>query len=505
MASIFKQQYTAKDPKTGKRIRKKSIHWYIEYKVQDGIRKRIKGFKDKSATLQLAAKLEKESELAQRGIVDRFKEHRRTPLCKHLEDLNAALLAKGDTARHAQVVFSRAKNVMNGCRFVFFDDVSASKVSQYLADLRTGGLSIRTSNGYLQACKQFFRWMVADGRIHENPLAHLQRLNAKLDVRRKRRSFEPDEMRYLLETTRAAKTRYKMDGYQRSLVYLFACESGLRANEIRTLQVSSFDFKHNTLTVIAGHSKHRREDVLSMRPETAALLQEFFQERNKLPNASAFNIPSRTADMIRADMTEARQKWLEQAKDSPEEYKRREESSFLKAETPDGILDFHCSRHTTGSLLAAAGVHPKTAQDIMRHSDINLTMSMYTHTLRGQVQTALGQLPDLSQPSKDSQKAKATGTDETNVTADSAYRPAYRKLTETPVSDKIGMSSLGTSGKLEGGTSNSCNSIDEGHLGTNCHRISSRNQPEQEGFEPPEPFGSMVFKTIALSRSATAP
>ena len=30
-------------------------------------------------------------------------------------------------------------------------------------------------------------------------------------------------------------------------------------------------------------------------------------------------------------------------------------------------------------------------------------------------------------------------------------------------------------------------------------------QTEQEGFEPPLPFGKTVFKTVALSRSATAP
>jgi hypothetical protein len=33
------------------------------------------------------------------------------------------------------------------------------------------------------------------------------------------------------------------------------------------------------------------------------------------------------------------------------------------------------------------------------------------------------------------------------------------------------------------------------------HRLGT----EQEGFEPPVPFGTVVFKTTALSRSATAP
>jgi len=52
-------------------------------------------------------------------------------------------------------------------------------------------------------------------------------------------------------------------------------------------------------------------------------------------------------------------------------------------------VDFHALRHSTGSLLAAIGAHPKVVQSIMRHSDINLTMSRYTHVLRGQESEAI--------------------------------------------------------------------------------------------------------------------
>jgi integrase len=72
--------------------------------------------------------------------------------------------------------------------------------------------------------------------------------------------------------------------------------------------------------------------------------------------------------------------------------------------------DFHSLRHTTGSLLAASGVHPKVAQSLMRHSDINLTMSKYTHTLTGQEAKAVESLPDLSLLSVQGQRAMATGT-----------------------------------------------------------------------------------------------
>jgi len=76
--------------------------------------------------------------------------------------------------------------------------------------------------------------------------------------------------------------------------------------------------------------------------------------------------------------------------------------------------DFHSLRHTTGSLLAASVVHPKVAQKIMRHGDINLTMSLYTHTLRGQEADAVNSLPDFSRSSSQSQKM--TGMDDANIT-----------------------------------------------------------------------------------------
>ena len=40
-------------------------------------------------------------------------------------------------------------------------------------------------------------------------------------------------------------------------------------------------------------------------------------------------------------------------------------------------------------------------------------MSRYTHIFRGQESEAVAGLPDLSLPSKESQSAKATGTDDT--------------------------------------------------------------------------------------------
>jgi hypothetical protein len=77
----------------------------------------------------------------------------------------------------------------------------------------------------------------------------------------------------------------------------------------------------------------------------------------------------------------------------------------------------------------------------MRHSDINLTMSRYTHVLSGQESKAIEALPDLMAPSQESHRAKATGTD--NKKVDTAHKSAYKKLTKKVVSDGVQLSSSG--------------------------------------------------------------
>jgi len=92
------------------------------------------------------------------------------------------------------------------------------------------------------------------------------------------------------------------------------------------------------------------------------------------------------ADMLRADLAAAK----------------------IEIDPERGQVCFHSLRHSFGTMLAASGVHPKTAQTLMRHSDINLTMSRYSHVLSGQTAKAIEALPNLSSPSSN----KATGTDD---------------------------------------------------------------------------------------------
>ena len=115
------------------------------------------------------------------------------------------------------------------------------------------------------------------------------------------------------------------------------------------------------------------------------------------------------ADMLRDDLADGRAAWLEDAPTPQDRDAQRKTSFLLSPDDAGHVVDFHSLRHTTGSLLAAAQVHPKVAQSIMRHSSIELTMSRYTHVFAGQEADAVAALPDLgAAPVKESGKLEAT-------------------------------------------------------------------------------------------------
>jgi len=71
------------------------------------------------------------------------------------------------------------------------------------------------------------------------------------------------------------------------------------------------------------------------------------------------------------------------------------------------FADFHAFRHATGSYLAQGGVTPKVAQAMMRHNDINLTMTTYSHAFREDEAKAIEKLPDLGRRPAQKEQADA--------------------------------------------------------------------------------------------------
>ena len=101
----------------------------------------------------------------------------------------------------------------------------------------------------------------------------------------------------------------------------------------------------------------------------------------------------KTSKMIERDLMAARDKWLEEA-EGEDEQKRRFKSDFLCHCNHDGLYaDFHSLRHWFITGLARAGISSKMAQTLARHSDIRLTLGVYTHIELPDRSAAIESLP----------------------------------------------------------------------------------------------------------------
>ena len=95
----------------------------------------------------------------------------------------------------------------------------------------------------------------------------------------------------------------------------------------------------------------------------------------------------------------------------------------IPVENEFGVVDFHALRHSFISSLARAGVHPKIAQDLARHSSVELTMRNYTHTRLESRVEALEKLPGYISH-MEVEAARKTGTDAMSTTLKNVDRSA---------------------------------------------------------------------------------
>ncbi len=226
----------------------------------------------------------------------------------------------------------------------------------------------------------------------------------------------PDELVCLLQFTEGYTTpNHNLCGPDRAMAYRVALGTGFRAKELRSLTPRSFDLDSDppTVTAEASYSKRRRKDVQPIRQDLADMLRTWLQGRPAGERIFA-NMPGATARMLRADLREARQQWIDAAKTDAQR-EQREQTDFLQYEDSAGhVIDFHATRHTYISGIVAGGASVKTCQELARHSTPVLTIGRYSHARLHDLQGAIETLPDLTpreSEGKEQQAQQATGTD----------------------------------------------------------------------------------------------
>jgi|GEM_PF-1869192 len=293
----------------------------------------------------------------------------------HLYQWQKSIEANERSPHHITESVAKVAKVIEGCKLVVPSDIDGEKINNWLSDLRTKGKSIDCYNTYLNCFKRFTRWLLKTGRISQDPTLILSPLKI-LGRQRPRRALTTEEINKLITATIDADKHHGLTGYERTLVYRLALETGLRYNEIYTLQRRDIVLgSEPKVTVQAGNAKNRKADTLPLKSELAKDLECYFKDYPALPHTKAFSgmWKDAGAEMLREDLKLAE----------------------IDYKTDEGIVDFHSLRHTFGTQLAKSGVLPQDAQKLMRHSDINLTMGIYTHIGFQEKSTAVNKLPTI--------------------------------------------------------------------------------------------------------------
>ena len=276
--------------------------------------------------------------------------------------------------QHIKESIAKVARVITGCGFIVPSDITGEKFKNWLSGLRDKGKTISNVNAELTSFKAFTLWLLRTGRISENPIMDITPLK-KLDKERPRRPLTQGQVNDLITATIEADKHHGLTGYERSLIYRLALSTGLRYNEIYTLKRRDIVINELKVTVQAGNAKNRKWDTLPLREELAKDLYQYFSANLGMPHTKTFSTMWKDsgAAMLKPDL----------------------ELAGIEYETEDGVADFHSLRHTFGTLLARSGVSPQDAQKLMRHSDINLTMGIYTHLKLSDKAVAISKLPPI--------------------------------------------------------------------------------------------------------------
>jgi integrase/recombinase XerC len=378
MGSIFKQQYHVKD-KDGRVHKRSSKKWYVAIK-RGGKWIRKPAYVDKSASMHMLVRLEREAALEAEGVFDHLTPEIGRPIAEHVADFIQHLHDKRNTPLHCKGTETMVTRIIELGKIGTGPQITKSRVEAALAILRdpeqtARPLSTATANHYLTAIKHFAQWLVDERRARESLIAGMKKRSVEGERVMERRPLTPSEFAALIEAAKVGKAWVEkgrsISGADRVALYTLASFTGYRRRELSSITPAAFTFgAEPCLNVVRGYSKRKKAERIPIKRDVAAHFERYIAKRPKgeplWPVAKLH-----TAEMIRADM----------------------DAAGVSHKAGIVVVDFHSLRQTFTTGLARSGASPKVTQQLARHSDVNLTMSVYTKMNDADERAAVEALP----------------------------------------------------------------------------------------------------------------
>ncbi|MCY3020196.1 MAG: tyrosine-type recombinase/integrase [Planctomycetota bacterium] len=444
---------TAPVSRNGKKVIHEAGCWYARYRDANGRPCRVStGCEDEQAARKVLSNLLANMEKVKAGIITpteaKVGEHSDKPLLRHVDDYLVHLEAKRVRGRrvsehYRRCLRGRLTRIVKECDFYRLGDIARHEVERWLMKAEEADMAAGTRNDYLISILAFCNWAIREHRMMTNPLAGVQKADCSSDRRHVRRALTVDEVAALLQAARLRPVaelgrqsaplpeedrcgrsswtfttltpenfdacyqrglkklgqdperleKLQLLGQERALFYLLAVSTGLRRKELVSLTVGRIHLDavpRAYIDLSAKDAKSGKGASIPLRQDVVAELRAFFTTRGaELPPGMKLFRRAPRIRVFDADLQAA---------------------GIGKTDPRGRVVDIHALRHTFGTHLSTAGVHPRTAMAAMRHSRIELTMNYYTDPVLLDVAGAVEALPDFTGGQVKKSKRAATST-----------------------------------------------------------------------------------------------
>jgi len=337
------------------------------------------------------------------------------PLAEHLaaflEDVKGRGRRPNTLANYRKVIGKLCER----CGWVTLADVTAQSFASWRV---RSGLTPKFLNDQLGSMRTFLTWMQRNRLILADPLKYVGKVQGA-GSREYRRALSVDEARALCAV--ASGTR--------ASIYLLILYTGLRRFELNRIRWRDFDFEAQPVRLVldAVDTKGgRRAAVFDLRSEVSAMLLGARSKACLSGRLDDFAFRGRvpSVGMLKRDLAAAR---------------------IPFRDSRGRCVDLHSLRKTFVTWLSVSGVAPRSAMALARHSDLRLTMGVYTDAAQLHLASEMARMPSISLSKNDSQidshgdaqRTVATGVDVAHTVADDHFLDSGEAVGSVAVMPRI--------------------------------------------------------------------